>query len=717
MSVNNGFKRVDKNRLYLKVVSLLLLFNLTLSVLPAFDSFKDVANKDLLVVENGQKDFLAGQDAKEDSKINIELKEKLDLLRVDQILSSAKLFDSASSIITENEWQELELDRVLENWDKYKKTKFDIWGIKNLLKYAPVGSKEIIRTLVEDDKAFYELNKIIDTVQAAQDQLISYWNVTDELNNNSKELYFSLFSEFAPKVNNALNSNENILGASHLFEFVRPFVSIFALMGIGNAVNNYLFSKGAGAFGFNFKFAGWKQSFIDGIYSPITQHNPCPGVYKYGYDYFRFFELGNFTLGDNYIAGKKLVSNIVKNVIKNEDVKSILAGTVSAVAVVGMQAWVDYRAYADLRDAVGKIAFLRETAGKLQENLVKVADMLRALNRMQDGCFEASEEECFAIKNISKFIKRDGFAGINKNYDGLNKLLDNLDCDTFKNKSSVYNSGRVLGTHKLMNELKSQLVPLLQNIALIGGYRAIAQAVREHKNSRTKFCFVDFIDSEIPVINMENAWIPLIKEEKVVVNDIKFGINGKARSMVLTGPNGGGKSTYMETVAFNVLLSKLGIAAADKASMTSFEKIRTSLCPAQDMASGLSSFMAEHKRVAEVKLAINSCVGNILVLLDEPYKGTVEVESAIRVYEFGKYIASSCPNCVLLTATHLKRPIDLENDTDGLFKNYQMGYIEKGACNFERTFKIQDGPALWWFNDAAKRSRFIDWLCANEICA
>ncbi|EKD23374.1 MAG: hypothetical protein ACD_82C00087G0001 [uncultured bacterium] len=406
---------------------------------------------------------------------------------------------------------------------------------------------------------------------------------------------------------------------------------------------------------------------------------------------------------------------------ENNKVKSALAGAVSVSALVCWQAWVDYRYYADLRDSIKRIAFLRETAGKLQENLVKVADMLRVLSDLQDSCLEEGKKECFAIKNIKKFLKRDSLVGENKKLEGLDKLLDNLNSDTFKNKSSAYSSGRLLVTHKLMNELKSEIVPLLQNIALLGGYRTIAQIVREHKNSRTKFCFVDFIDSETqeiksPVINMENAWMPLVNEEKVVTNNFSFGVNCAARNAVVTGPNGGGKSTFMITAAFNVLLSKLGIAAADRAIMTDFEKIRISLRPSQDMASGLSSFMAEHKRVNEVKTDINSCNGNIFVLLDEPYKGTVDVESDIRVYEFGKYVAENCPNCVLLMATHLRRPIDLEAGTNGLFKNYQMGYVENGICDFERTFKVQDGPAIWWFDDASKRSRFIDWLCANEIC-
>lgn len=642
-------------------------------------------------------------------KINKELKDKLDILRVDQVLDSVKMFQESQSIITNNEWDELELDKILENWANCKKTKFDIWGIKNLLRFAPAGSKEIVRNLVEDDAAFGQLNEFIDKVASAQESLISYWDELDVLNCQAKGLYYSVFGKYVPKVNNFLNKNEACLQTSNFLGYARPVYNILGMFNISSILINYVICKSLG-----FQFEGWKKSIISAIKSPIDSHNPMPCVYKNEFDYFKLVQIGSFTLGDKYIFFEHVLKDFVlgDRSFGGKKIKSVLAGTGSAILVGGWQAFIDYCLYKMVTDSVNKIMFLHKTSARLQENLVKIADMLRALNKLQTGRLGQDQESCLAIKNIEKFLKRDG-ASVN-----LNALLDKLGSYTFASKSEiVYSGGRLLSTHKLISEIKSDLIPLLQNISLLAGYRTIAQIIRDHKNSRVKFCFVDFVNNKTPIINLENAWIPLISDDKVVANNCKFGVYDSPICAVVTGPNGGGKSTLMITTAFNVLLSKLGIAAADSAVMTDFAAIRTSLRPAQDISSGLSSFMAEHKRVTTVKAAMNSCAGNILVLLDEPYKGTVEIESANRVYDFGKNVAENQSNCVLLMATHLRKPIDLEQDTHGLFKNYQMGYLEVGDYDFKRTFKVLDGPALWWFDDAGKRERFIDWLCANEIGA
>ena len=44
-----------------------------------------------------------------------------------------------------------------------------------------------------------------------------------------------------------------------------------------------------------------------------------------------------------------------------------------------------------------------------------------------------------------------------------------------------------------------------------------------------------------------------------------------------------------------------------------------------------------------------------------------------------------------------------------------MGYVQNGEFEFERTFKVENGAAIWWFDDAKMRKNFINWLCLNEI--
>jgi DNA mismatch repair ATPase MutS len=108
----------------------------------------------------------------------------------------------------------------------------------------------------------------------------------------------------------------------------------------------------------------------------------------------------------------------------------------------------------------------------------------------------------------------------------------------------------------------------------------------------------------------------------------------------------------------------------------------------------------------------------VLVLIDEPYRGTVDEESAERIYQLGQFVAPL--DCVMMMlATHVKKPVSLENDTNRAFANYHAEIREVYDHNnqpkgFKRLFKLERGVADWWFNDAARRSRFIDWL--GHVC-
>lgn len=712
-----------KNRLYLKIVSLLLLFNFKISIFSAFD---DARLK--LISEKNDKNILELAKVKNNSKNTATLNEKVDLLRVVNILDSKKLFNKEASIITENEWDELELDKFIENFEKYKKTKFDNWGLKNLLRYAPEGSKELIRFLAQNDEAFSKLNRLVEKVACAQDEIIIYWDEKSVLNNDSKKFYYSL-EKVSPKLNNYLNSNEKILSFSHAFSLASPFISIIAFTGISDIVMNYALYKVMSNYGLKNNFGGLWKNIAQAIYSPIIVHSPFPYVYKNGYDPLILYQIGKFSFADNYIFFREFLNYALGD---TGAIKSIFSGVTSGFCVFSMQAIKDYCKYVEIKKAIKEILFLRKITNQLQENLSKVSNMFETLNNFKEACPKNLQENSFVIRNIEKFLKKENMS------EELGALIDNLSSYGYKlERPGVFNCGCLLKTHRLINNLKEEIIQLLQNNALLCAYRDIVQIVRDHKEARTKFCFVEFIESDSPVINFENAWMPLLKEEKVVLNDCRFGIqsckeknielektsldsfNGGIKNFeanaVVTGPNGGGKSTYMITTAFNVLLSKLGIAACDRAVMTDFEKIRTSLRPAQDITTGMSSFMAEQRRLEEVKRDINLCKGKILVLVDEPYKGTVEVESASRVYDFGMYVAQNCKNAVVIMATHLRKPIELDQDTQGVFKNYQLGYLQKGDSEFERTFKVQDGAAIWWFDDANKRSKFINWLCENEI--
>ncbi len=255
----------------------------------------------------------------------------------------------------------------------------------------------------------------------------------------------------------------------------------------------------------------------------------------------------------------------------------------------------------------------------------------------------------------------------------------------------------------------------MQGIAELDAVLAVAAKVKEKQNSKTKFSFVQFLEGDEAIIAFDDCWVPVL--DKAVPNSIYFG-GGHPSKLIITGPNGGGKSTMLKALGHCIVLAQSwGIVPASQARMTMFAALRTCLHPHESLKDGMSTFMAEKSRVDEIQAFVQqtrSHQSKVMLLLDEPFKGTVDKESAERIYAFGKYIAP-LPGSIVCIATHVKKPIYLAEDTNGAFTNRHVGISELPDGSFKREFVLNDGPANWWFNDNAKRARFIDWLGQETI--
>lgn len=141
-----------------------------------------------------------------------------------------------------------------------------------------------------------------------------------------------------------------------------------------------------------------------------------------------------------------------------------------------------------------------------------------------------------------------------------------------------------------------------------------------------------------------------------VANDCQLGChvegaNGKRHSerlLLITGPNMGGKSTYMRQTALIVLLAHVGsFVPAEHATIGDIDRIFTRIGSADDLAGGKSTFMVE---MIETATILNQATSKSLVLMDEVGRGTATTD--------GLAIAHACVNrlleigCLTLFATH-----------------------------------------------------------------
>eukprot|EP01054_Gregarina_sp_Poly1_P000982 Gregarina_sp_Poly_1__981@NODE_123_length_13493_cov_176_815135_g110_i0_p1_GENE_NODE_123_length_13493_cov_176_815135_g110_i0NODE_123_length_13493_cov_176_815135_g110_i0_p1_ORF_typecomplete_len734_score93_38MutS_V/PF00488_21/3_3e54MutS_III/PF05192_18/9_9e29TniB/PF05621_11/0_0006NTPase_1/PF03266_15/9_8e03NTPase_1/PF03266_15/0_0015MutS_IV/PF05190_18/0_0013AAA_PrkA/PF08298_11/0_13AAA_22/PF13401_6/0_29AAA_25/PF13481_6/7_9e03AAA_25/PF13481_6/0_85_NODE_123_length_13493_cov_176_815135_g110_i024874688 len=182
----------------------------------------------------------------------------------------------------------------------------------------------------------------------------------------------------------------------------------------------------------------------------------------------------------------------------------------------------------------------------------------------------------------------------------------------------------------------------------------------------------------ISLINQDNSWSTpeFITDESNTVVEIKDGrhcllevqeslrgrvssvvpnsavLNAERRSLLVTGPNMGGKSTYARQIALNCLLAQIGIPCPSKQmKLTPIELIWTRVGAHDSPAEGTSTFMTEASETAIMLAAVKSTKGNSMVVLDELGRGT----SASDGLAFAAAVLKALLNahrCVSVFATH-----------------------------------------------------------------
>ena len=231
--------------------------------------------------------------------------------------------------------------------------------------------------------------------------------------------------------------------------------------------------------------------------------------------------------------------------------------------------------------------------------------------------------------------------------------------------------------NQMLSQVRKHLGEIDRIISILGKIEAMIAIGAYREN--ISYCIPEF--SEELIIETKGMYHPLIDDP--VKNDITT-----RKSVLITGSNASGKSTFLKTLAINAILSQtIHTCLADSYRASKF-KICSSMALRDDVQGGDSYYMAEIKALKRILDQISSEDETpVLCFVDEVLRGTNTVERIAASTEILRSMAGK--NCLCFAATH---DIELTHLLEEIYCNYHFSEeIEDDDISF--SYKILDGRA------------------------
>ncbi|HMH28218.1 MAG TPA: DNA mismatch repair protein MutS [Steroidobacteraceae bacterium] len=194
---------------------------------------------------------------------------------------------------------------------------------------------------------------------------------------------------------------------------------------------------------------------------------------------------------------------------------------------------------------------------------------------------------------------------------------------------------------------------------------------------------------EEPMLRIDGGRHPVVERagrEPFIPNDLRF--DDSRRMLIITGPNMGGKSTYMRQTALIVILAHIGcFVPARRAVLGPLDRIFTRIGASDDLAGGRSTFMLEMTETANI---LNNATDRSLVLMDEVGRGTSTFDGLSLAWACAAFIATKI-RAFTLFATHYFEVTSLASEAPGV-ANVHVEAVEHGE-RLVFLHSVKEGPA------------------------
>ena len=232
--------------------------------------------------------------------------------------------------------------------------------------------------------------------------------------------------------------------------------------------------------------------------------------------------------------------------------------------------------------------------------------------------------------------------------------------------------------NQMLSQVRRHISEVDRMVSTLGKIEAMI-AVGAYRESLEAYCIPEF--DVKPALKASKLYHPLLADP--VTNDIET-----AKSILITGSNASGKSTFLKTVAVNSILAQTIHTALAESYTGAMFRIASSMSLRDDVQGGESYYMAEIKSLKRIlDLLLSEGELPVLCFVDEVLRGTNTVERIAASTQILRSMAQK--NCMCFAATH---DIELTHLLEDVYQNYHFSEtIEENDISF--SYKIRQGRA------------------------
>ena len=259
---------------------------------------------------------------------------------------------------------------------------------------------------------------------------------------------------------------------------------------------------------------------------------------------------------------------------------------------------------------------------------------------------------------------------------------------TFEDKALAANDRALALEKRLFDELLIKLAPSLDELRRAGAALAELDLLANFAERAETLNLARPNFTTLPCLELAGARHPVIESlvDQFIANDVR--LDSKRNCVILTGPNMGGKSTYMRQAALAVIMAYAGcFVAANQATIGPIDRVLTRIGASDDLASGRSTFMVEMTEAAAI---LQRATLNSLVIVDEIGRGTSTFDGLALATAIARRLINKAQSLTLF-ATHYFELTELANDF-ATCVNLHVSVVEHGD-KVVFLHEVKAGPA------------------------